>query len=327
LKTKTRRNAFYAFETHRVIAEQNCSTVDKEREDGEVTDEEASGTPRPSSQTRKETSSSSRLRKTGHVTRKSVHSNRRDDASDKNRRHSSERTSSRTADNHKRHSTQRSYLWEKKPGKSSTRASISGSDNQERRDRGASSSLRSSSSHRSKRQREETHGKTDTPNTKHVVSELSITLPSSQISPNSDFVISTLNEKRRSSISERIVEASSSHSSSENRPFKRVVDSGDHISITVNAHRVDKTSVLSPNRTVSEGTRPTGNKVSLGSASSPRSSISATVMNNRLSNDFDNLLPHIPLPPTPTPFRSQTLSPVNDKDFMLLPPPPAPPIL
>ncbi|KAK6022745.1 hypothetical protein OSTOST_11543, partial [Ostertagia ostertagi] len=84
------------------------AAVDKEREDGEVTDEEASGTPRPSSQTRKETSSSSRLRKTGH-----------------------------------------------------------GSDNQERRDRGASSSLRSSSSHRSKRQREETHGKTDTPNTKH----------------------------------------------------------------------------------------------------------------------------------------------------------------
>ncbi|KAK5967867.1 hypothetical protein GCK32_005771 [Trichostrongylus colubriformis] len=301
-------------------------TVEKEREDGEVTDEDGSGTSRPTSQTRKQisSSSSSKSRKVAHVARKLSRSDRKNDADDRSRKRSSERTSSRT--NHRRHSTQRSYLYEKKSSRSSTRAPVSGShsDTQERRDRGASSSLRSSSSHRSKRQRDETQGK-DTSSAKHVVSELSITLPSqSYTSP--DFVVSTLNERRRNPVSERIVETSSSCAGGENRSYKRVLDSGDHLSVTVNTHRGNIPSGFSPSRTVSE-VRPMENTVPSGNASYPHTSISATVMNQHAYNDFNNLLPHIPLPPTPVPLRPQAMSPMNDKDYVLLPPPPAPPVL
>ncbi|KAK6058799.1 hypothetical protein COOONC_03624 [Cooperia oncophora] len=304
------------------------AVVEKEREDGEVTDEDGSGTSRPTSRSRKEGPVSSRLRKT--VTRKSVHLDRRDGPNDRDRKRSSERSSSRIVDNHRRHSTQRSYISEKKPARTSTRGSVSGShsDNQERKDRGGSSALHSSSSssHRSKRQREETQGKTPLSSSKHVVSELSITLPSSQISPNTDFVLSTLKEKKKSSVSDRIVEASTSHVGNESRPFKRVVDSGNHISVTVNAHRGNTADIFSQTRTVSQGGRPTENTVTSGLTSSPHSSKSTTVMNHLLSNGSDGL-PHIPLPPTPTPFRPQAPPTVNDKNFVLLPPPPAPPIL
>ncbi|KAK6047275.1 hypothetical protein COOONC_15221 [Cooperia oncophora] len=305
------------------------AVVEKEREDGEVTDEDGSGTSRPTSRSRKEGPVSSRLRKT--VTRKSVHLDRRDGPNDRDRKRSSERSSSRIVDNHRRHSTQRSYISEKKPARTSTRGSVSGShsDNQERKDRGGSSALHSSSSssHRSKRQREETQGKTPLSSSKARCGLSSaLTLPSSQISPNTDFVLSTLKEKKKSSVSDRIVEASTSHVGNESRPFKRVVDSGNHISVTVNAHRGNTADIFSQTRTVSQGGRPTENTVTSGLTSSPHSSKSTTVMNHLLSNGSDGL-PHIPLPPTPTPFRPQAPPTVNDKNFVLLPPPPAPPIL
>uniref|UniRef100_A0A6F7P1H5 Protein lilliputian n=1 Tax=Haemonchus contortus TaxID=6289 RepID=A0A6F7P1H5_HAECO len=307
---------------------QNKNTLEKEREDGEVTDEDGSGSPNPILQTKKE-ASSSKPGKTSHVTRKSTRSDRREDSSDKSRRRSSERTSSRTAENHRRHSTQRSYISEKRPAKSSTRSTTAGtrSNSQERKDRGASSSIHSNSSHRSRRKRENTQERTDTPNAKHIVSELSITLPSSKIDSSTGFVVSTLNDKKRNSTSERIVEASSSNSGVENRHFKRVVGSGDHISVTVNAHNDSKSNVFSSGRSFSEGLRSIENTTSSGLQSSPHPSTSITFMNNRSFNSSDGLLPHIPLPPTPTPPRPKPPSPMNDKDILLLPPPPAPPIL
>lgn len=89
-------------------------------------------------------------------------------------------------------------------------------------------------------------------------------------------MVTALNEKRKRSSSERQVDGVSSHSVSENRHFKKVVNTGDHISVTVDTrsgesnvgiclHVVNLTEHLaakiaggelkSPSVTVSEGVR------------------------------------------------------------------------
>ncbi|VDO62012.1 unnamed protein product [Heligmosomoides polygyrus] len=182
------------------------------------------------------------------------------------------------------------------------------------------------SSSRSKRPlREATQSKSDTSSSKHI-SELSVTLPAPSAGTNtSDVVVTALNEKRKRSSSERQVDGVSSHSVSENRHFKKVVNTGDHISVTVDTRSGGE--LKSPSVTVSEGVRMVTNNAAHVVTSTPKNmSINSRITPRSFSTDFANAVPHIPLPPTPLPSRPQHTSPTNSKEFSLLPPPPAPPV-
>ncbi|VDL73270.1 unnamed protein product [Nippostrongylus brasiliensis] len=190
-----------------------------------------------------------------------------------------------------------------------------GVDSYDRKDKSIGTSSHSNSSRAKKR--DATQSKSGTTSIKRVTPELSITLPVSHTGENgTDVIVSTMKEEENGN--ERIIEATGSHSCAGGTPFKKVVDSGDHISVTVNACNGQVKNSPEP---TSKGSKQEGTFMN-------PSSMLVTARGNQHNASADPMaIPHIPLPPAPVPCRPQNVVSPNGKDFVLLPPPPAPPIL
>ncbi|EYC05129.1 hypothetical protein Y032_0084g1791 [Ancylostoma ceylanicum] len=251
---------------------------------------------------------------------------KREDSKSREKHGTSEkRSSGRSTEAGRRHSTPRTYL---NSGRSS-RSAISASKSREleRKSKGSSAVGSSSHSRRSRKSERDAPKKKSETASKQPVPELSITLPVEQCSMNASDVVVTTGEDTPKTTAERVVDTSKSSSSGENRCIKRVRDSGPHLSITVNTFTKTSGGERSeaPQRPLIERIHLRDDPhFSQNSTSTPRPS--PRLPRRSFNSEMLGVDQDIPLPPPPIPPRPIPVSPPCEKDFVLLPPPPAPPV-
>ncbi|KJH47885.1 hypothetical protein DICVIV_06013 [Dictyocaulus viviparus] len=299
---------------------QNKHTVDKEKEDGEVSDEDVYFGQDTSIKITSEPSSYRQGRSSKYGPRKVERSAKRDAVRREKNRSFGSRTTSKVNDSTRHYSSKRSHHYDI-DNERSFRSRRSDSRNYERRDRTSSPSVYSSTRRSGCSHRDFVKGKNDTPTSKQVISDLSVTLPVTPNGPNSaDVIVSTASQGGESPTVDRVVEASTSHGSGENRSIKRTGDSGSQISVTVNTMSEEHEDIISANKSISEAGCSNGSGVPSHNSSS--AFCSEPLWKNRinLTSEFATVNSNIPLPQTPA-------TQFCEKEYALLPPPPAPPVL
>ncbi|ETN85052.1 hypothetical protein NECAME_06599 [Necator americanus] len=308
-----------------------------EKEDGEVSDEDTlSGTQISSLLPKSESSglSSSRSKPEADLcelyrslveaysSRK--RSRKRENSKSRAKRRSVDKRSSiRTIENGKHHSTPRTYLNSGKSTKSTVL--VSKSREREHKSRGSSNTYSTHSRRSRKSDRDATKVKNELAGLKQLVPELSITLPVERRSPDSVGVVVTTSKDAHKATTERVVDTSKSANAGENRSIKRVRDSRPHLSITVNGFSGSGEKPDAETRPFIERLQlPEDSHFTQNCSSTSRPSPRISIRN--FTSETINADTDIPLPPPPAPPNPIPMPLYGDNDFLILPPPPAPPI-
>ncbi|KAK6738140.1 hypothetical protein RB195_020323 [Necator americanus] len=297
-----------------------------EKEDGEVSDEDTlSGTQISSLLPKSESSglSSSRSKPEADLSSRKRSRKRENSKSRAKRRSVDKRSSIRTIENGKHHSTPRTYLNSGKSTKSTVL--VSKSREREHKSRGSSNTYSTHSRRSRKSDRDATKVKNELAGLKQLVPELSITLPVERRSPDSVGVVVTTSKDAHKATAERVVDTSKSANAGENRSIKRVRDSRPHLSITVNGFSGSGEKPDAETRPFIERLQlPEDSHFTQNCSSTPRPSPRISIRN--FTSETINADTDIPLPPPPAPPNPIPMPLYGDNDFLILPPPPAPPI-